>query len=47
LIEDWGGLEKTLEIARVDELAKDWDGVSDYSTFIRQHMPESVIDKQQ
>ncbi|DAC55697.1 MAG TPA: DUF4105 domain-containing protein, partial [Candidatus Poseidoniales archaeon] len=32
LIEDWGGLEKTLQIARVDELAKDWDGKSDYST---------------
>ena len=46
LIEDWGGLEKTLEIARVDELAKDWDGISDYSTFIRQNMPESAVDKQ-
>ena len=47
LIEDWGGLEQTLEIARVDELAKNWDGVADYSTFIRQHMPTSVADKQQ
>ena len=47
LIEDWGGLEKTLEVARVDELAKDWDGVSDYSSFIRQHMPDSAVNKQQ
>jgi hypothetical protein len=47
LIEDWGGLEKTLELARVDELAKDWDGISDYSKFIRQNMPELAVDKQQ
>ena len=47
LIEDWGGLEKTLQIARVDELAKDWDGKSDYSTFIRKHMPNSPVDKNQ
>ena len=46
LIEDWGGMEKTLELARVDELAKDWDGVSDYSSFIRQHMPDSAVNKQ-
>ncbi len=45
LIEDWGGLEKTLEIARVDQLAKDWDGKSDYSEFIRSLMPASSIDK--
>ena len=42
LIEDWGGLEKTLEIARVDILAKEWDEKSDYSTFIRSHMPSSA-----
>ena len=42
LIEDWGGLEKTLEIARVDILAKEWDQKSDYSTFIRSHMPSSA-----
>ena len=42
LIEDWGGLEKTLEIARVDILAKQWDEKSDYSTFIRSHMPSSA-----
>ena len=47
LIEDWGGLEKTLQVARVDELAKDWDGKSDYSTFIRKHMPNSSVDKNQ
>ncbi len=47
LIEDWGGLEKTLQIARVDELAKEWDGKSDYSTFIRKHMPDSPVDKNQ
>ena len=47
LIEDWGGLVKTLQIARVDELAKDWDGKSDYSTFIRKHMPNSPVDKNQ
>jgi len=47
LIEDWGGLEKTLQLARVDELAKDWDGKSDYSTFIRKHMPDSPVDKNQ
>ena len=45
LIEDWGGLEKTLKIARVDQLAKDWDGKSDYSEFIRSLMPASSIDK--
>lgn len=42
LIEDWGGLEETLEIARVDILAKEWDQKSDYSTFIRSHMPSSA-----
>jgi len=36
-----------LQIARVDELAKDWDGKSDYSTFIRKHMPNSPVDKNQ
>ena len=45
LIEDWGGLEKTLEIARVDVLAKEWDQKSDYSTFIRSHMPSSASNK--
>ena len=47
LIEDWGGLEKTLEIARVDELAKEWDGKSDYSAFIRKHMPDSSVNENQ
>jgi hypothetical protein len=45
LIEDWGGLEKTLELARVDELAKSWDQDDDYSEFIRRKMPNSPVNK--
>lgn len=47
LIEDWGGLEKTLEFARVDEVAKSWKGEPGYSKLIRQNIPSSPIDKDQ
>ena len=44
LIEDWGGFEKTMELARIDEIAQSWDESSeDYSTFIRHRMPKSVV----
>lgn len=39
LIEDWGGFEATLEQARIDERAQDWDGVEDYSAMLRRHLP--------
>ena len=45
LIEDWGGLENTLELARVDELAKSWNETDDYSEFIRRKMPESPVNE--
>ena len=47
LIEDWGGLEKTLEFARVDEVAKSWKGEAGYSQLIRKNIPSSTIDKNQ
>ena len=47
LIEDWGGLENTLELARVDELAKSWNETDDYSEFIRRNMPSSPVNKGQ
>ncbi len=40
LIEDWGGFEKTLEKARIDEKAMLWDGKGDYSEMIRSHLPD-------
>ena len=36
LIEDWGGLEKTMQDARIDQHAQGWDEKSDYSAYIRQ-----------
>ena len=47
LIEDWGGLEATMEKARFDQHAQGWDGVSDYSAYIRSGMPPSPFDEQQ
>ncbi|MBT5736800.1 MAG: DUF4105 domain-containing protein [Euryarchaeota archaeon] len=41
LIEDWGGYEKTLELARIDQKAMKWDGEGDYSEMIRSHLPTS------
>jgi len=41
LIEDWGGLEQTLESARIDEKAQEWDGQSDYSAMLRSFLPQS------
>ncbi|MBT60484.1 MAG: hypothetical protein CMA63_02880 [Euryarchaeota archaeon] len=41
LIEDWGGLESTLEQARIDEVAREWDGEGSYSEMLRQHLPDS------
>ena len=46
LIEDWGGLEATMEKARVDRYAQDWDEESDYSAFIRGALPPSPHDEQ-
>lgn len=39
LIEDWGGLEATLEQARIDEKAQAWDGKEDYSVMLRSFLP--------
>ncbi len=39
LIEDWGGLEATLEKARIDQKSQDWDGVEDYSAMLRSFLP--------
>jgi len=47
LIEDWGGLEATMQRARVDEHAKDWDEESDYSAFLRSGLPPSSLDEEQ
>ena len=41
LIEDWGGLEQTLEKARIDERAQAWDGKEDYSAMLRAFLPPS------
>ena len=41
LIEDWGGFEQTLEAARIDERAQEWDGQSDYSAMLRSFLPQS------
>ena len=41
LIEDWGGFEHTLEAARIDERAQEWDGQSDYSAMLRSFLPQS------
>ena len=45
LIEDWGGFDQTIELARVDQVAQAWNGVDDYSKFIRQRMPKSSVNK--
>ncbi len=45
LIEDWGGLDNTIKLARVDQLAQSWNGIDDYSNFIRQKMPQSSGNK--
>ena len=45
LVEDWGGLEETMQRARVDQHAKEWDGESDYSAFIRSSLPPSPLDE--
>lgn len=41
LIEDWGGYESTLERARIDEFAQEWDGLEDYSAMLRNRLPKS------
>ena len=40
LIEDWGGYESTLQKARIDEFAQEWDGVEDYSMMLRNRLPK-------
>jgi len=45
LIEDWGGFEATLEKARIDQRAQDWDGVEDYSAMLRSFLPKSTLDE--
>ena len=47
LIEDWGGLEETLERARIDIIAQKWDGEGSYSEMLREHLPTSPDQKQQ
>tara|TARA_B110000444_G_scaffold236915_1_gene249177 strand:+ start:5293 stop:6165 length:873 start_codon:yes stop_codon:yes gene_type:complete len=43
LVEDWGGLEGTLERARIDLIAQEWNGEGDYSEMLREHLPSSTI----
>ena len=45
LIEDWGGLEATLEKARIDQKSQEWDGVEDYSAMLRSFLPKSTMDE--
>ena len=47
LIEDWGGLEATLEKARIDVVAQQWDGKGSYSEMLRRHLPASTIQEKQ
>ena len=47
LIEDWGGLETTLEKARIDLVAQQWDGEGGYSEMLRRHLPASTAQKEQ
>ena len=47
LIEDWGGLEQTLEKARIDERAQAWDGKEDYSAMLRSFLPASSLSEAQ
>ena len=39
LIEDWGGYEKTLNISRIDENARSWNGEGTFSEHIREPLP--------
>ena len=39
LIEDWGGYEKTLNISRIDENARSWNGEGAFSEHIREPLP--------
>ena len=39
LIEDVGGFEETLEKARIDLFAQQWDGEGSYSEMIREYLP--------
>ncbi len=39
LIEDVGGFEQTLEKARIDLFAQQWDGEGSYSEMLREHLP--------
>ena len=47
LIEDWGGLETTLEKARIDIVAQQWDGKGTYSDMLRRHLPSSPVQKEE
>ena len=47
LIEDWGGLEETLERARIDLIAQKWNGEGEYSEMLREYLPTSPVQKQQ
>lgn len=47
LVEDWGGLEATLEQARIDIIAQQWDGKGSYSEMLRSHLPSSTVQKEQ
>jgi len=39
LIEDLGGFEQTMEKARIDLVAQEWDGEGSYSEMLREHLP--------
>lgn len=47
LIEDWGGLETTLEKARIDLVAQQWNGEGSYSEMLRRHLPASPVQKEE
>ncbi|MDE0858005.1 MAG: DUF4105 domain-containing protein [Candidatus Poseidoniaceae archaeon] len=43
LIEKWGDFETTIERARVDEHAMQWDGEGTYSQMIRDYLPKGPL----
>jgi hypothetical protein len=40
-------LETTLEKARIDIVAQQWDGKGTYSEMLRRHLPSSPVQKEE
>jgi len=40
LIEDWGGIEKTIALSRIDQVAKEYSEGENFSELIRARLPE-------